>query len=50
MERHLVFDGGIAYGIDQLLEPPNLGARCDGLDQKQIHVRYYQVLSKKKYF
>ncbi|XP_031424352.1 stabilin-1 [Clupea harengus] len=39
MERHLVFDGGIAYGIDQLLEPPNLGARCDGLDQKQIHGR-----------
>lgn len=40
MERHLAFDVGIAYGIDQLLEPPNLGARCDGLDNKTITVRY----------
>ncbi|XP_069499284.1 stabilin-1 [Ambystoma mexicanum] len=29
IQRHMEFDGGIAYGIDQLLEPPNLGARCD---------------------
>uniref|UniRef100_A0A8C8VGW1 Stabilin 1 n=1 Tax=Pelusios castaneus TaxID=367368 RepID=A0A8C8VGW1_9SAUR len=29
VQRHMEFDGGIAYGIDQLLEPPNLGARCD---------------------
>ncbi|XP_041945198.1 stabilin-1 isoform X2 [Alosa sapidissima] len=39
MERHLIFDVGIAYGIDQLLEPPNLGARCDGLDDKIIKGR-----------
>nr|XP_023955738.1 stabilin-1 isoform X4 [Chrysemys picta bellii] len=29
VQRHMEFDGGIAYGIDQLLEPPNLGSRCD---------------------
>ncbi|XP_063071302.1 stabilin-1 [Engraulis encrasicolus] len=39
VERNLVFDVGIAHGIDQLLEPPNLGARCDGLDFKTINGR-----------
>ncbi|KAL2091603.1 hypothetical protein ACEWY4_013866 [Coilia grayii] len=39
VERHLVFDVGIAHGIDQLLEPPNLGARCDGLDHKTVNGR-----------
>ncbi|XP_019402937.1 PREDICTED: stabilin-1-like [Crocodylus porosus] len=29
VQRHMEFNGGIAYGIDQLLEPPNLGSRCD---------------------
>lgn len=29
VQRYLPFDGGLAYGIDQLLEPPGLGARCD---------------------
>ncbi|XP_056380116.1 stabilin-1 isoform X2 [Hyla sarda] len=29
IQRDMEFDGGIAHGIDQLLEPPNLGARCD---------------------
>uniref|UniRef100_A0A3B3BDQ0 Stabilin 1 n=1 Tax=Oryzias melastigma TaxID=30732 RepID=A0A3B3BDQ0_ORYME len=28
VERHLTFKEGVAYGIDQLLEPPGLGARC----------------------
>ncbi|KAM9705237.1 stabilin-2-like [Menidia menidia] len=28
-ERHLVFDGGLAYGMDCLLTPPSLGGRCD---------------------
>ncbi|XP_067346973.1 stabilin-2 isoform X2 [Channa argus] len=28
-QRHLVFKGGIAYGIDCLLTPPSLGGRCD---------------------
>uniref|UniRef100_A0AAY4C330 Stabilin 1 n=1 Tax=Denticeps clupeoides TaxID=299321 RepID=A0AAY4C330_9TELE len=36
IERHLRFDVGIAYGIDQFLEPPNLGARCDGFQQRTI--------------
>ncbi|XP_073430420.1 stabilin-1 [Dendrobates tinctorius] len=29
IQRDMEFAGGIAHGIDQLLEPPNLGARCD---------------------
>ncbi|XP_069874692.1 stabilin-1 [Dipodomys merriami] len=29
VQRHLPFEGGLAYGIDQLLEPPGLGSRCD---------------------
>ncbi|KAF1394437.1 hypothetical protein PFLUV_G00000290 [Perca fluviatilis] len=29
VQRHLVFAGGIAYGIDCLLTPPSLGGRCD---------------------
>ncbi|XP_033470098.2 stabilin-2 isoform X1 [Epinephelus lanceolatus] len=29
IQRHLVFKGGIAYGIDCLLTPPSLGGRCD---------------------
>ncbi|XP_078127855.1 stabilin-2 [Sander vitreus] len=29
IQRHLVFTGGIAYGIDCLLTPPSLGGRCD---------------------
>ncbi|XP_068162494.1 stabilin-2 [Antennarius striatus] len=28
-QRHLMFKGGIAYGIDCLLTPPSLGGRCD---------------------
>ncbi|XP_075177854.1 stabilin-1-like [Anomaloglossus baeobatrachus] len=29
IQRDMEFVGGIAHGIDQLLEPPNIGARCD---------------------
>lgn len=29
IQRHMEFNGGIAYGIDRLLEPPDLGSRCD---------------------
>ncbi|KAG7497480.1 stabilin-2 isoform X1 [Solea senegalensis] len=28
-QRNLIFNGGIAYGIDCLLTPPSLGGRCD---------------------
>lgn len=31
VERHLNFKEGIGYGINQLLEPPDLGARCDNI-------------------
>nr|XP_014344303.1 PREDICTED: stabilin-1 [Latimeria chalumnae] len=39
VQRHIEFDGGIAYGIDQLLEPPNLGARCDEFNKNLIPAR-----------
>nr|XP_046235043.1 stabilin-2 isoform X1 [Scatophagus argus] len=29
VQRHLIFKGGMAYGIDCLLTPPSLGGRCD---------------------
>uniref|UniRef100_A0A8C5T9B3 Stabilin 1 n=1 Tax=Malurus cyaneus samueli TaxID=2593467 RepID=A0A8C5T9B3_9PASS len=29
IQRHMEFNGGIAFGIDRLLEPPDLGSRCD---------------------
>ncbi|KAK6314887.1 hypothetical protein J4Q44_G00144160 [Coregonus suidteri] len=32
IQRHLPFNGGIAYGIDCLLNPPSLGGRCDKLE------------------
>ncbi|KAJ8258317.1 hypothetical protein COCON_G00173290 [Conger conger] len=34
-ERHLQFNVGIAYGIDQLLEPPGIGARCDAFAEQR---------------
>ena len=38
VERYLNFQEGIAYGIDQLLEPPGLGAHCDTLENKTTYV------------
>uniref|UniRef100_UPI00398F7B5D stabilin-1 isoform X1 n=2 Tax=Pristiophorus japonicus TaxID=55135 RepID=UPI00398F7B5D len=37
VQRHLEFDGGIAYGINNLLEPPQIGARCDALTMHPLH-------------
>lgn len=34
IERYMMFTDGLAYGIDQLLEPPGLGAHCDGIENK----------------
>uniref|UniRef100_A0A3Q1AJG6 Stabilin 1 n=1 Tax=Amphiprion ocellaris TaxID=80972 RepID=A0A3Q1AJG6_AMPOC len=34
VERFLSFSEGLAYGIDQLLEPPGLGAFCDSIENK----------------
>uniref|UniRef100_UPI003AAC7902 stabilin-1-like n=1 Tax=Centroberyx gerrardi TaxID=166262 RepID=UPI003AAC7902 len=39
VERFLTFRGGVAYGIDQLLEPPGLGAHCDGLENRTTYGR-----------
>ncbi|KAG7472881.1 hypothetical protein MATL_G00113920 [Megalops atlanticus] len=36
IERHLQFDVGIAYGINQLLEPPGLGAHCNIFREMKI--------------
>ncbi|KAM4614943.1 LOW QUALITY PROTEIN: stabilin-2 [Polymixia lowei] len=37
IQRHLLFSGGMAYGIDCLLTPPSLGGRCD--DQKSFDLQ-----------
>ncbi|XP_076865280.1 stabilin-1 [Brachyhypopomus gauderio] len=36
VERHLLFKSGIAYGIDKVLEPPNIGAHCDDFAMTEI--------------
>lgn len=38
VQRHLLFEGGVAYGIDQLLEPPGLGARCDRFETRPLRL------------
>lgn len=38
VQRHLLFEGGLAYGIDQLLEPPGLGARCDRFETQLLQM------------
>ncbi|XP_075993005.1 stabilin-1, partial [Genypterus blacodes] len=37
VERFMKFSGGLAFGIDQLLEPPGLGAFCDEYENKTIN-------------
>ncbi|XP_058486832.1 stabilin-1 [Solea solea] len=39
VERYMNFKEGMAYGIDQLLEPPGLGAHCDGIENKTTNGR-----------
>ncbi|XP_034353974.1 stabilin-1 isoform X2 [Arvicanthis niloticus] len=39
VQRHLPFEGGLAYGIDQLLEPPDLGARCDRFEPQPLQMK-----------
>uniref|UniRef100_G3NIT0 Stabilin 1 n=1 Tax=Gasterosteus aculeatus TaxID=69293 RepID=G3NIT0_GASAC len=34
VERYMNFKEGVAYGIDQLLEPPGLGAFCDSPENR----------------
>uniref|UniRef100_W5NCW4 Stabilin 2 n=1 Tax=Lepisosteus oculatus TaxID=7918 RepID=W5NCW4_LEPOC len=36
VQRQLVFNGGIAHGIDCLLSPPSFGGRCDTMDTIDI--------------
>lgn len=38
VQRHMEFDGGIAYGINRLLEPPDLGSRCDEFTFVELQV------------
>ncbi|XP_054564129.1 stabilin-1 [Eptesicus fuscus] len=43
VQRHLPFEGGVAYGIDQLLEPPGLGARCDRFETRPLWLKICSV-------
>lgn len=38
VDRYMTFQDGLAYGIDQLLEPPGLGAHCDMLENTTTYV------------
>ncbi|XP_066102033.1 stabilin-1 isoform X1 [Saccopteryx bilineata] len=43
VQRHLPFEGGLAYGIDQLLEPPGLGARCDRFETRPLRLKICSI-------
>ncbi|XP_053455327.1 stabilin-1 [Nycticebus coucang] len=43
VQRHLPFEGGLAYGIDQLLEPPGLGARCDRFETRPLQLKICSI-------
>ncbi|XP_036187884.1 stabilin-1 isoform X6 [Myotis myotis] len=43
VQRHLPFEGGLAYGIDQLLEPPGLGARCDHFETRPLWLKICSI-------
>ncbi|MEQ2231320.1 hypothetical protein ILYODFUR_038364 [Ilyodon furcidens] len=38
VERYMAFKEGLGFGIDQLLEPPGLGAFCDSVQNKTTYV------------
>uniref|UniRef100_I3IVA2 Stabilin 1 n=1 Tax=Oreochromis niloticus TaxID=8128 RepID=I3IVA2_ORENI len=38
VDRYLNFENGLAYGIDQLLEPAGLGAFCDTIENRTTYV------------
>lgn len=40
------FESGIAHGIDQLLEPPSIGARCD--DFARTETKVWNIILKLK--
>lgn len=44
IQRQLLFDGGIAYGIDCLLTPISLGGRCDSLVTMDMSVSFNLLL------
>ncbi|XP_077977242.1 stabilin-2-like [Glandiceps talaboti] len=39
VERNLLYDGGIAHGIDRVLEPPSIGGRCDNRSRTTVMSR-----------
>ncbi|KAG8556765.1 hypothetical protein GDO81_018201 [Engystomops pustulosus] len=41
IQRDMEFMDGIAHGIDQLMEPPNIGARCDAFVERKMLVSRY---------
>lgn len=45
VERYMAFKDGLAYGIDQLLEPPGLGAHCNSLVNRTTYGRCGSCLS-----
>ncbi|XP_066452416.1 stabilin-1 isoform X2 [Eleutherodactylus coqui] len=43
VKRDMEFIGGIAHGIDHLLEPPNLGARCDEFTETKVDQHHCSI-------
>ena len=41
MERDVVFNGGVAFGVDKALIPLGFGGNCDDIKETQITVTKY---------
>ena len=38
IERNLIFDGGVAFGVDKVLIPLGFGGNCDVIKETHIMV------------
>ena len=45
VERDVVFDGGVAFGVDKVLIPLGFGGNCDNIKETQITVISLLTLS-----
>ena len=45
MERDVVFDGGVAFGVDKALIPLGFGGNCDDIKETQITVIVVMALA-----
>ena len=46
IERDIGYQGGIAFGVSEVLLPPGVAGRCDEIKYEQVNVRfiYFRVI------